>query len=37
MKGVGLEVLWPQLAALAATAALLGAWSVARLKRHLYA
>lgn len=37
MKGVGLEVLWPQLAALAATTALLGAWSVARLKRHLYA
>lgn len=37
MKGVGLEVLWPQLAALAATAAVLGAWSVARLKRHLYA
>lgn len=37
MKGVGLEVLWPQLAALAVTAAVLGAWSVARLKRHLYA
>ena len=37
MKGVGLEVLWPQFVALAATAAVLGAWSVARLKRHLYA
>lgn len=37
MKGVGLEVLWPQLAALAASAGVLGAWSVARLKRHLYA
>jgi ABC-2 type transport system permease protein len=37
MKGVGLEVLWPQFAALAATAVLLGAWSVARLKRDLYA
>lgn len=37
MKGVGLEVLWPQFFALAATAAVLGAWSVARLKRHLYA
>ena len=36
MKGVGLEVLWPQLAALAAAAGVLGAWSVARLKRHLY-
>ena len=37
MKGVGLQILWPQFAALAATAALIGAWSVARLKRHLYA
>jgi ABC-2 type transport system permease protein len=37
MKGVGQEVLWPQLCALAATAATLGAWSVARRKRHLYA
>lgn len=37
MKGVGLEILWPQFAALAATAVVLGAWSVARLKRHLYA
>ena len=37
MKGVGFEVLWPQIAALAATAGLLGTWSVARLKRHLYA
>ena len=37
MKGVGFDLLWPQLAALAATSAVLGAWSVARLKRHLYA
>lgn len=37
MKGVGSDVLWPQLAALAATAAVLGVWSIARLKRHLYA
>jgi ABC-2 type transport system permease protein len=37
MKGVGLEVLWPQFAALAATAVVLGAWSIARLRRHLYA
>jgi len=36
LKGVGLEVLWPQFGALAATAAVLGAWSIARLKRHLY-
>jgi len=37
LKGVGLEVLWPQLAALGATAVLLGGWSTMRLKRHLYA
>lgn len=37
MKGVGFEVLWPQFAALAATVTLLAAWSIARLKRHLYA
>jgi ABC-2 type transport system permease protein len=37
LKGVGLEVLWPQFLALAATAGLLGAWSIARLRRHLYA
>ncbi len=37
MKGVGIEVLWPQLIALAVTAAVLAAWSVTRLKRHLYA
>jgi ABC-2 type transport system permease protein len=37
LKGVGLEVLWPQFAALASTAVVLGAWSIARLKRHLYA
>ena len=37
LKGVGLEVLWPQLAALTATGAALSAWSIVRLRRHLYA
>ena len=37
LKGVGLDVLWPQLVALLATGGLLSAWSIARLKRHLYA
>lgn len=36
LKGVGLDVLWPQLAALAATCLVLGTWSVARLRRQLY-
>src|SRR5574338_130734 len=37
MKGVGIEVLWPEFAALVGGTALLGAWSVARLKGELYA
>jgi ABC-2 type transport system permease protein len=37
LKGVGVDVLWLQFAALAATAGVLGAWSVARLRRQLYA
>ena len=37
LKGVGLDVLWPQLVALLATGGVLSAWSIARLKRHLYA
>lgn len=37
LKGVGLEVLWPHFVALVATAAVLGAWSIARLRQHLYA
>lgn len=37
MKGVGLDILWPHLAALVAGAAALGGWSVIRLKRYLYA
>ena len=37
LKGVGLNILWPQFVALAATAGVLGAWSIARLKRCLYA
>jgi ABC-2 type transport system permease protein len=37
LKRVGLKVLWRQFIALAATAVLLGAWSIARLKRYLYA
>jgi ABC-2 type transport system permease protein len=37
LKGVGLDVLWPQLAALAATGLALGSWSVIRLRRQLYA
>lgn len=37
MKGVGLEVLWPDFAVLAAGTAVLGVWSVARLRRQLYA
>lgn len=37
MKGIGLEMLWPHFAALAAATALLGTWGVVRLKRALYA
>jgi ABC-2 type transport system permease protein len=37
LKGVGLEVLWPHFVALVATAAVLGAWSISRLRKHLYA
>ena len=37
MKGIGLELLWPHFVALAVAAALLGTWSVARLRRELYA
>lgn len=37
MKGVGLDILWPHFAALAATTAALGSWGVARLKRELSA
>lgn len=37
MKGVGLEVLWPQFAVLALGTTILGGWSMTRLKRHLYA
>lgn len=36
-KGVGLQVLWPQIAALAVSATVLGTWSIARLRRALYA
>lgn len=37
LKGVGLDVLWPQFAALAVTGFALGTWSVVRLRRQLYA
>ncbi|WP_024302679.1 ABC transporter permease [Pseudogulbenkiania sp. MAI-1] len=37
LKGVGMEVLWPQFAALFVTGGALSAWSVARLRRRLYA
>lgn len=36
LKGVGLEILWPQLAALTGTGIVLGAWSVLRLRRQLF-
>lgn len=36
MKGVGLQVLWPQFVVLAGSTAFLGTWSVLRLKRKLY-
>jgi len=36
LKGVGLEVLWPQLAALAGTGLALGAWTVLRLRRQMF-
>lgn len=36
-KGVGLQVLWPQVAALAVSATVLGTWSIVRLRRALYA
>jgi ABC-2 type transport system permease protein len=37
LKGVGLDVLWPQVAALVVTAGVLTTWSIARLRGHLYA
>lgn len=37
LKGVGLDVLWPQLAALTGSGMVLGVWSVVRLRRQLYA
>lgn len=37
MKGVGIELLWPHVAALAASAAVLTVWSVHRLRHTLYA
>ncbi|SCK20723.1 ABC-2 type transport system permease protein [Variovorax sp. HW608] len=37
MKGVGIRVLWTHFAMLAGTTAMLGTWSVMRLRRQLYA
>lgn len=37
LKGVGLEVLWPQLVALTVSGAALGGWTVIRLRGQLYA
>ncbi|CAG9183957.1 ABC transporter permease [Cupriavidus pinatubonensis] len=36
LKGVGIDVLWPQLTALSGTGLVLGAWSVARLRKQFY-
>ena len=36
-KGVGIDVLWTQFLALVATSGVLGTWSVARLRKQLYA